>query len=103
MALTAVAFYASYAINLPGPVVSIVWILWLSISLGLAYFTASGQAVFEFSKQAKSELHKVVWPSRKETVQTTAIVVVMVTIAGFVLWMADSGMMWIIGKLTHLG
>lgn len=101
--LTLAAFYVSYALKLSGPIVAIIWIFWLVASMGMAYFSSPGKTVFEFSKQAKSELQKVVWPTRKETVQTTIIVVVMVSIAGFVLWMADSGMMWLIGKITHLG
>ena len=101
--LTLAAFYVSYALKLSGPIIAIIWIFWLVSSLAIAYFSGPGKAVFEFSRQAKSELQKVVWPSRKETVQTTIIVMVMVSIAGFVLWMADSGMMWLIGKITHLG
>ena len=54
-------------------------------------------------KEAKIELQKVVWPTRQEAVQTTSIVMVMVTITGFVLWGIDSGMLWAIGKITHLG
>ena len=56
-----------------------------------------------FAKEAKLELQKVVWPTRQETIQTTSIVMVMVAITGFVLWGIDSGMLWAIGKITHLG
>jgi len=102
-ALTLTAFYLSYGLTLSGPVVSIVWIFWLLTTMGLAYFTSPGQSVYAFAKLAKVEMTKVIWPSRKETIQTTSIVVVMVTAAGFLLWLADTGMMWIIGKITHLG
>jgi len=31
------------------------------------------------------------------------IVMAMVAVTGFVLWAIDMGMMWVIGKITHLG
>jgi preprotein translocase subunit SecE len=101
--VTILAFVATYAYNLSAPVIAIIWIFWLLLSLGLAYLTPQGQLVFSFAQESKAELDKVVWPTRQETVQTTLIVVAMVGIAGFVLWGVDSAMMWIIGKITHLG
>ena len=53
--------------------------------------------------EAKAELLKVVWPTRQETIQTTSIVMIMVAVTGFILWGIDSGMMWVIAKITHLG
>jgi preprotein translocase subunit SecE len=81
----------------------LVWIGWLVATLAIAFFTEKGKEVFAFAKEAKIELEKVVWPTRQETIQTTTIVMVMVMVTGFVLWGIDSGMMWAIGKITHLG
>jgi len=100
--LTAAAFFATYSFQFSTPIIAIIWIGWLVCFFGMAFFTQKGQAVFVFAKEAKLELEKVVWPSRQETTQTTLIVMTMVTVAGFVLWGIDSGMMWAIGKLTHL-
>ncbi|MDF1678150.1 MAG: preprotein translocase subunit SecE [Legionellaceae bacterium] len=86
-----------------GPIQVLVWLVWLVLSLALAVFTKKGQFVFSFVKEAKIELKKVVWPTRQETVQTTSIVMLMVGATGFVLWGVDSVMMWVIGKITHLG
>ncbi len=65
--------------------------------------TNVGRQTFEFAKQSKVELQKVVWPNRQETIQTTSIVMVMVAVTGLILWGIDAGMMWAIGKITHLG
>jgi len=100
--LTAAAFFGTYSFQFTTPIIAIIWLAWFVATLGLAYFTQPGQAVFEFGKEAKLELEKVVWPSRQETTQTTLIVMTMVMVAGFVLWGIDSSMMWAIGKLTHL-
>jgi len=103
LAVTACAFYASYFLNLSSPVKAMVWIGWLVATLLLALLTSKGKQAFNFAKNAKIELQKVVWPTKQETVQTTSVVMIMVAITGFVLWGVDSVMMWAIGKITHLG
>jgi len=101
--ITLGAFYCNYYCNFSGPIQSIIWLGWFVLSLGLAYMTTKGQQAYQFALEAKIELLKVVWPTRQETVQTTTIVMVMVTLTGFILWGVDSVMMWVIAKITHLG
>jgi preprotein translocase subunit SecE len=101
--VTVAAFFGTYAFQFTAPILAMIWIAWLVSSLVLAYFTEQGRQVFAFAKEAKVELEKVVWPTRQETIQTTTIVMAMVTITGFVLWGIDSGMMVVIRKITHLG
>ena len=103
LALTGVAFYVFYFMNYSAPIQVLMWIVWLFVTMGLGYLTTRGKQIVTFAREAKVELLKVVWPSRQETIQTTTIVMIMVAVTGFVLWGIDSGMMWIIGKLTHLG
>lgn len=78
-------------------------IAWVVILSGLFFITDKGRDTIQFFKDSKIELQKVVWPARQETIQTTTIVMVMVAITGIVLWGIDLGMMWTIGKITHLG
>jgi preprotein translocase subunit SecE len=101
--LTIGAFGCTYAVSLSTTLLSLVWILWLILVLPLGYLTTQGQALYAFAREARVELLKVVWPTRQETVQTTFIVAVMVTITGFLLWGVDSVMMWFIAKITQLG
>ncbi len=101
--ITIMAFVGTYHFNLSTPIVVLIWISWLVLTFVFGYFTAQGKQVFLFAKEAKVELEKVVWPTRQETIQTTSIVMIMVTVTGFILWGIDSGMMWVIGKITHLG
>ena len=101
--LTIAAFFITYYFQFMGPIKALVWIGWLLLTFMLGFFTSQGKQVFSFAKESKIELQKVVWPTRQETIQTTSIVMVMVTIMGFVLWGIDSGMLWVIGKITHLG
>ena len=101
--ITAAAFFGTYYFHFSAPIKALIWIGWLVLTLVFSFLTAEGKQVFSFAKEAKLELQKVVWPNRQETIQTTSIVMVMVTITGFVLWGIDSGMLWAIGKITHLG
>ncbi len=101
--ITIASFYGTYAFQFSAPIKILIWIGWLVGTLGLGFFTSKGKQAFSFAKEAKVELQKVVWPNRQETIQTTSIVMVMVAVTGFVLWLIDSGMLWTIGKITHLG
>ena len=101
--ITVAAFFGTYYFQFSAPIKALIWIGWLVLTLVFSFFTAQGKQVFSFAKEAKLELQKVVWPTRQETIQTTSIVMVMVAITGFVLWGIDSGMLWAIGKITHLG
>ncbi len=101
--LLALATYCSSHFGLSASVQSIMWIGWFIVSLSLFYCTSHGKVALTFVKESKIEIQKVVWPSRSETVQTTMIVIAMVAVTGFVLWAVDMSMMWVIGKITHLG
>ena len=101
--ITIGAFFCTYYYSFSGPVQAMIWVAWLVLTLTFGYFTSTGKRVYVFAQEAKTELLKVVWPTRQETIQTTTIVMVMVTLTGFILWGIDSGMMWAIAKITHLG
>ena len=101
--VTFAAFVGTYGFHFSSPMKALVWIAWLVLTFVFGFYTKQGQKAFVFGKEAKIELEKVVWPTRQETIQTTSIVMVMVTVTGFILWGVDSGMLWAIGKITHLG
>ena len=58
------------------------------------------QHLWRFLQETRGELRKVVWPTRRETVQTTLIVIVMALVSSLFLWGVDSMMLWIIKFLT---
>lgn len=62
--------------------------------------TATGHAAWEFFKSARTELRKVVWPTRPEAVQTTLIVAAMVIAVSLILWGVDSLFLWLISLVT---
>jgi preprotein translocase subunit SecE len=44
--------------------------------------------------ESRTEIRRVVWPTRVELIQTTLIVLVAITIAALVLWGLDSLFGW---------
>lgn len=76
------------------------WIIVLAVALLLAAQTQRGRLVRAFINEAQIELHKVVWPTRQETVQTTTVVAIVVLIMAVLLWVLDSSLMAMIRSLT---
>ena len=62
----------------------------------LASRTAKGKAFIRLGLDARTEVRKVVWPTRQETTHTTLIVVVVVLIVAIILWALDSLLSWLI-------
>lgn len=67
--------------------------------LAVALMSGPGQAAWEFSKSARTEVRKVVWPTRKETLQSTGIVLLLVILVGIYLFFVDKIMFWVIYDL----
>jgi preprotein translocase subunit SecE len=59
--------------------------------LGVLLFAFSryGSNFWQFVLESRVELRKVFWPSRKETMNTTLIVLVFVAIASTFFWLLD--------------
>jgi preprotein translocase subunit SecE len=62
-----------------------------------------GRQVIQFVSDARVELRKVVWPSRRETGMTTLVVFGFVIIAGVFFWFVDLLLAWATRHLTGQG
>jgi preprotein translocase subunit SecE len=58
---------------------------------------------FEFLQQVRSEGSKVTWPTRKETMVTTAMVLVMVLLAAIFFLIVDQILRWGVGLVLGMG
>ena len=56
--------------------------------------TAKGSAIVELAIGARTELRKVVWPTKQERNQTTLIVVACILLMSLILWGIDSLLSW---------
>ncbi len=72
------------------------------VSLLIVYQTAKGKSIWQYAQDSRTELRKVVWPTRTETLQTTLIVAVIVIIVGLALWLLDIFFGWFIQWLLSL-
>ena len=68
----------------------------------IAAQTAKGRAFVELGVEAKTEIRKVVWPTREETTHTTLIVVAAVLILAIILYLLDTALSWLLKALLGL-
>ena len=68
----------------------------LAVAAGwVASLTQRGGEFLVLVRGSRTEIRKVVWPTRQETTQTTLIVFVFVIITGLILWGLDSVLGWV--------
>lgn len=79
-----------YFANYPAALRAVLIIIAVGLALVILVTTSGGKVVFDFFKQARNELRKVVWPTRQETIQMTCIVAVIVVITALILWGCDT-------------
>ncbi len=70
------------------------------VAVAIAFKTELGAETLEFIRGSRSELRKVVWPTRAETTQTTLIVIIMVVVMGLLLWLLDVLLLWLVRLIT---
>jgi preprotein translocase subunit SecE len=75
------------------------------VAFGAAFlfWSAQGQAVWQFVQGSRVELRKMVWPTRQETLQTTLVVAVFVLLLGVFFWLVDMVLAWATRTLTGQG
>jgi preprotein translocase subunit SecE len=73
------------------------------MSVFVASQTALGRSTWAFIGNTRTEVRKVVWPTRAETLQTTMAVLFVVVLMGIVLWLMDMVLLWAIRLLTGQG
>jgi preprotein translocase subunit SecE len=96
IALVIAALAAFYILSKQGQVAQ-----WGALIVGLiaavAVFLTSepGKEFIAFGRESVKETKKVVWPSRKESVQMTAYVFGFVVIMAIFLWLTDKTLEWV--------
>lgn len=70
------------------------------LSVVIAVQSEKGRTVWEYVRQSRTEVRKVVWPTRQETMQTTLMVLIVVIILGVFLWLGDIVLLRVVQFLT---
>jgi preprotein translocase subunit SecE len=94
------ALVAFYALSKQGPLAQ--WaalLVLLAAALGAFLTSESGKSLVAYGRDSIDEVRKVVWPTRKEAGQMTAIVFGFVILMALFLWMTDKSLEWVIYDL----
>ena len=54
------------------------------------FFQKTGQRISKWFREMRSELKKVVWPSRKQLIQNSLVVLLCVLVVGVFIWVFDA-------------
>ena len=73
------------------------------VAVVIAMQTAMGRTVWGYIQGSRVEMRRVVWPTRKETLQTTLMIMVVVLILAIFLWLLDMGLLAGMKLLTGRG
>ena len=77
-----------------GGAVAAVVVFWTSVP---------GKEFFAYAQDSIDETKRVVWPTRKETLQTTGVVFAFVFVMALFLWLIDAGLLWAVRILMGQG
>jgi preprotein translocase subunit SecE len=61
----------------------------VGVAVGISATTYKGKSLIGFLGLSRSEVRKMVWPTRAETMQTTLMVFILVVILAIFLWFID--------------
>ena len=101
LALVAVGIAGFYALSEQALVVRVLSVLGGVIAgVAVAWTSAPGRRFVAFSRESINEARKVVWPTRKETVQSTGMVFAFVVIVAIFLWLTDKSLEWVMYDLV---
>lgn len=71
----------------------------LAVAAGAFFASEMGKELIAFGRDAWREMRKVVWPARKEAIQTTAYVFGFVLLMAIFLWLTDKTLEWVLYDL----
>jgi len=75
----------------------------VAVVAAISLSTLSGRRLLGFMKDSRTEVRKMVWPTRNETLQTTLMVFVIILVLSIFLWIVDSLLGWGIKSLLGGG
>ena len=95
------ALVVFYLLGAQGPLVQWGGLIAGLVLAAVVFFTSEyGKRLVAFGRDAWREVKKVVWPSRKETLQTTAFVFAFAVVMALFLWLTDKTLEWVLYDLV---
>ena len=92
--LAGIIAYSALESRIPAVARVAIFIASLIVAAVIVWFTEPGRRTVAFAQESYNEVRRVVWPTRKETMQMTGIVFAFVAIMGLFLWLLDKFVEW---------
>ncbi len=90
VALLLVAIVGNYLYrDIMLPLRALAVVILIAAAGGVALLTTKGKATVAFAREARTEVRKVIWPTRQETLHTTLIVAAVTAVMSLILWGLD--------------
>ena len=67
------------------------------------WFKRAGKRIARWFREMKSELKKVVWPTKKQTLNNVIVAAVVMVASGIVIWAFDQLALLIVNSLIKIG
>ena len=67
------------------------------------WFKRAWNGIKRWFREMKSELKKVVWPTKKQVMKNTIVAVTVMVVSGIVLWAFDQVAMLVVQTLISIG
>lgn len=75
----------------------------VGLAAGVLWYTEVGQSIVDLGRESVVEAKKVVWPTRRETLQMTGVVILFVVVMALFLWLVDGFLFWLVQRLMGRG
>jgi preprotein translocase subunit SecE len=84
------------------PLRALAVVILIAAAGGIALLTTKGKATLAFAREARTEVRKVIWPTRQETLHTTLIVAAVTAVMSLILWGLDGILVRLVSFITGL-
>ncbi|KHN52723.1 preprotein translocase subunit SecE [Pectobacterium fontis] len=84
------------------PLRALAVVILIAAAGGVALVTTKGKATVAFAREARTEVRKVIWPTRQETLHTTLIVAAVTAVMSLILWGLDGILVRLVSFITGL-
>jgi preprotein translocase subunit SecE len=101
--ILSMAVVGNYIFELSSLELAIAVVVLVIVAGVIAGQTNKGRTFINFAKESRTEIRKVVWPTRQETMQTTLVVIIATIIMGLLLWGLDAILLRVVSFFTGLG
>ncbi|AFJ48775.1 preprotein translocase subunit SecE [Shimwellia blattae] len=84
------------------PLRALAVVILIAAAGGIALLTTKGKATVAFAREARTEVRKVIWPTRQEALHTTLIVAAVTAVMSLILWGLDGILVRLVSFITGL-